>query len=460
MKFLAAFLAASALLLAQSPLRLLSDRFEALVEKTDPAVVQVYVRSLTTSDQESRPVLKSEKGNGSGAIVSSDGYIVTNAHVVANARRVQVLLAQSAKSPSATHSILKPSGKVVDAVIVGQDRETDVAVLKIEETNLPHLEFGDSEALKKGELVFAFGSPLGLDNSVTMGVVSSVARQVRPEDPMIYIQTDASINPGNSGGPLVSAEGKLIGLNTFILSQSGGFEGIGFAAPANIVRSVFEQIRQQGRVRRGQIGVASVTLSPALARALKLGRDTGVLIEDVAPSSSAQAAGLQIGDIVLSLNGKAIENSRQLGVNIYQNAGKTIELEVLRGQEGATETKKIGVAVLERPGDPDRLLSLLGGEESRVRKLGILAVDLDDKTIPLFGQLREYTGAVVAGVTSDLSLDHNGLQPGDVIHRLNETRVTNLEQLRSIVKDLRHSEVVALQIERMGRLSYLMVEID
>jgi len=162
--------------------------------------------------------------------------------------------------------------------VIGVDRETDVAVLKIAEKGLHPLRFGDSEALRQGAALVAFGSPFGLENSVTMGVISSPARQIRPDQPMIYVQTDAAINPGNSGGPLVDVNGSLIGLNTFIVSSSGVNAGVGFAAPSNIVRNVYEQIRKNGRVRRGQIGVQAQTLSPELARLLKVGHDSGVIV--------------------------------------------------------------------------------------------------------------------------------------------------------------------------------------
>ncbi len=439
----------------QATLRGLSGQFQALVEKTNPAVVEILVRSFT-NEAESSPLLKTARGNGSGVIVSPDGYIVTNAHVVANARRIQVNIPLSFEQGKLHQSVLKPAGKLVPATIVGQDAATDVAVLKVEEKGLPALEFGDSESLRQGQLVFAFGSPLGLANSVTMGIVSAVARQVRPDDPMIYIQTDASINPGNSGGPLVDADGKLVGINTFILTQSGGSEGIGFAAPVNIVKTIYSQIREQGRVRRGQIGVVTATITPLLAQALGLEHDTGVLIEDVAPQSAASAAGLQINDIVLALNGKIIENSRQFGVNIYQNAGKTIELDVLRG----LKPQKISVAVLERPEDPDRLITMLDGEKSRVRKLGILAVDLDEKTIPLFPSLRTFTGVVVAGITADLAAAEMHLAPGDIIHKLGQTQVLNRAGLEEALKAKEHGQVVALHVERQGRLMYVLVEID
>src|SRR6185503_10080895 len=180
--------------------------------------------------------------------------------------------------------------KRLDAKIVGIDRESDLAVIRIEKTDLPHLRFGDSEELRQGQLVLAFGNPLGLANSVTMGVVSSIARQLKPDDPMIYIQTDAPINPGNSGGPLLDTEGRVVGINTFILSQSGGSEGIGFAIPSSIVHTVVEQIRKDGHVHRGQIGIRAQSITPSLAAGLGLKRDWGVFLGDVDPEGPADAA--------------------------------------------------------------------------------------------------------------------------------------------------------------------------
>ncbi len=247
----------------------LSNAFEDLSRRVSPSVVQVVVTGYGTGGEEAPSadaLLGLRRTGGSGVILDPNGYIITNSHVVEGARRVQVVLPRP--TPAAGNSILRPRGVPLDAKIVGIDDETDLAVLKIEEKNLPALPLGDSDALRQGQIVLAYGSPLGLENSVSMGIVSAVGRQLEIDDPMVYIQTDAPINPGNSGGPLVDTEGRVVGINTMILSQSGGNEGLGFAAPSNIVKTVFEQIRSGGRVRRGTIGVFAQTITPTLAAAL------------------------------------------------------------------------------------------------------------------------------------------------------------------------------------------------
>jgi serine protease Do len=225
---------------AQQPPRTLTDlstAFEALVQEISPSVVQIFATAVAPVGGDPRApsaVLAQQRRGGSGVIVAPDGYIVTNNHVVEGARRVYVVLAEPASDQTPGQSLVKPVGRRVMAEIVGTDLETDLAVLKIEGTGLPYLEFEDSDEIHPGHMVLAFGSPFGLSSTVTLGVVSAVGRQLQEDAPMVYIQTDAPINPGNSGGPLVDTDGRLVGINTMILSQSGGSVGIGFAAPSNI----------------------------------------------------------------------------------------------------------------------------------------------------------------------------------------------------------------------------------
>ncbi len=456
MRWLAAALCGSAACLSAQPtLAGLSRQFQDLAEKVDPAVVQILTSGYAPTADGS-VTLHAKRSTGAGVLVDAAGYILTNAHVVGEVRRVQVLLPQIVKESSNRAARLKPSGKLVSAEVIGADRETDIAVLKISGDSHPFLPLAESDALRQGQLVFAFGSPYGLENSVSMGVISSVARQVRPGDAVEYLQTDASINPGNSGGPLVDATGVVAGINTFIVSKSGGNEGVGFAVPSNIARLVYEQIRQHGRVRRGQVGVLLQTVTPALAEALRLPSDSGVLITDVTPGGSAEAAGLRVDDIVLRADGKPMESFRQLGALIYQSAGRTIPLELQRG--GRTLT--LEVAVMERPKDPDRIFSLVRGDENLVPQLGILGVNLDERVTPLMPLLRKLSGVVVAGNFTRAPGQDEGLHAGDVIYSINGAPVRSLAELKSEAAKLQHGQNVALYLERLGQLQYVLIEAE
>ncbi|HXB53329.1 MAG TPA: trypsin-like peptidase domain-containing protein [Vicinamibacteria bacterium] len=436
-----------------SELSRFSQSLEALSERVRPAVVQI----LTTGYAETGGLLSRQRASGSGVILDPDGYVVTNAHVVQGARRIQVVLAGLASGPPNAQSILKAPGRVVGAVLVGIDRETDVAVLKIAEKNLPFLSLGDSKDLRPGELVLAFGSPLGLENSVTLGVVSAVARQIHPEDRMIYIQTDASINPGSSGGPLVDGEGRVIGINTLILSQSGGNEGIGFAAPSNIVGNVFEQVRKTGRVRRGEIGIYAQTVTPALAAGLDLPQEWGVVLSDVLPGGPGARAGLRIADVVLKLDGKVMENARQLEVNLYhRSVGAVVSLEVRRG----AQTLTILPTVTERDRDPDRLVDTVSPERNAVPRLGLLALDLEEVQAQLPGPLRAKAGVVVAAAAPDGSSGADALLPGDVIYSVNQEPVPSVQKLRQVLAQIKPSVPVVVQLERNGGLRFVTFEAE
>ena len=443
-----------------SGLKDLSEYFQALAERVSPAVVQILATGYQPLQQGDAPgtgLLTRRQVGGSGVILDPNGYIITNLHVVDGAGRIRVRLPIPVAEEFPGQSILRPQGRVVGAQIVGTDRETDLAVLRVQETGLPYLDLGDSDDVRTGQLVFAFGSPLGLENSVTMGIVSAVARQLRVEDLMIYIQTDAPINPGNSGGPLVSADGHVVGINTLILSQGGGSEGIGFAAPSNIVRNVYEQIKLTGYVRRGEIGVHAQTITPTLAAGLELRRDWGVVIGDVYPGSPAEQAGLQIGDIILSLEGKVMENGRQFHVNLYgRPVGQRVGIEVLR----VGQMLKFQVPVYERSDDTNRFSFMVSPDENLVRRLGILAIDLTPQAVALLPGLRARSGVVVAARSPDAIYGRVALAPGDVIHALNGKPITSLAQLRKAIESIGVGQPVVLQVERRGRLEYIAFEIE
>jgi len=433
----------------------LSAEFERLSKSVSPAIVQILATGYVPGVNQINALTK-QRSTGSGVVLDANGFIVTNAHVVEGARRVQVALNANEIQNGRKGSILKPRGEIVGAQIVGIDRETDLAVLKVDKSNLPFLKLGDSDTVQKGQLVLAFGSPLGLENSVTMGVVSSIARQLRPEDRMIYIQTDAPINPGSSGGPLVDTHGNVIGINTLIFSQSGGSEGIGFAAPSNIVKNVYNQIRATGRVRRGEIGVSVQTITPLLATGLDLPRVGRVVIADVEPYSPAATAGLRIGDIILSLDRKAMENGRQFDVNLYsRSVGDHVILEIRRGEID----KIIKVEIRERPNDPGRFADMVSPERNLIPKLGILALDLDETISRMLPPLRVKTGVVVAN-RANLLYEQDELLPGDVIHFINNQEIHSLEDLKAFVDNLAAFDAVVVQVERRGQFKYISFEME
>ena len=291
---------ATALAQDRGSLHSLSDSIEALANHVNRAVVQVFSTGFTLADEDEENstntgLITKQRATGSGVILTPDGYVITNNHVVSNAQHVRVQLAWAPpESGNPEHSIMRQRGKILEAKVVGVDRESDLAVLKIDAgMALPSLKLADSEKLRQGQVVMAFGNPLGLNNSVSIGVVSSIGRQIRPDDPMIYIQTDAPINPGSSGGPLINTEGQVVGIDTFILSQSGGSEGLGFAIPSDLVRDVYAQLKKYGRVRRGKIGVVVRSVTPTLASVLSLPRRDGVLIPQL--STEGQGIGSRQG---------------------------------------------------------------------------------------------------------------------------------------------------------------------
>jgi serine protease Do len=437
----------------------LSRSLQSVVARVSPAVVQIQVVAygpLSAGAAGNTSLLGTQRNTGSGVILSPDGFIVTNAHVIEGGRRFLVVLPRPAVAEAPNRSVLAPVSLEVPARLVGLDRETDLAVLKVELKQLPFARLGDSDSLAAGEVVLAFGSPFGLTSSVTMGVVSAVARQFRDEDRMIYIQTDTPINPGNSGGPLVSADGVVMGINTLIFSQSGGSEGVGFAAPANIVRFIYDQLRTRGRVRRSQIGVFAQTITPALASGLRLAREWGVVLADVYPNSPAAKAGLRINDVILSVGGKPMENARQFDVNLYgRKPGSTVNLEVRR----ALQRVNVQVPLVERSDPSDLFREMVTPEKNLVSRLGLLALDLTPELARMIPGVRAEQGVVVAGVTSD-SRGEAGPAPGDVIYGVNGERVTSLANLRSAIQPLGADSTVVLHVGRQGQLRFLAVTLE
>lgn len=439
-------------------LQQMNSALQTLVARVSPAVVQILVTgygALEESKTSETALIARQHAIGSGVIVDSDGYIMTNAHVVQGARRIRVVLPMP--SPDVPSTIPVGREHVVDAKIIGVHKESDLALLKIDQKDLPTLELGATRRVHQGELVVAIGSPEGLESSVTMGVISSVGRQPDPDRPMVYIQTDAPINPGNSGGPLVDMDGYVVGINTMILSQGGGSEGLGFAIPARVVRFVYQSLRKYGHVHRVEIGAAAQDITPTLAEGLGLGQSFGVIMCDVTPGGPADSAGLKIGDVIVSADERAVDTLPALTAAMYLHPlDEVMKLVVLRGNE----RKTLEVPVLEHRDPMDKFMDTVDPQHSLVRRLGILAVDLDPQLKSVFGDLRISSGVVVVARAADLLGPETGLRTGDVIHSVNSTSVDSVESLRARVKEIKPGSAVVLQVERDGKLEWVAFEME
>ncbi len=439
-------------------LRTLSGTLESIASQSGRAVVQIFARGYAANEDSSNSdtLLTAQRSSGSGVLLTPDGYILTNAHVVKGARNLRVELSQYLVA-EAQERHEKYAGRSIPARVIGVDRETDLAVIKIDRKDLPYLEFGDSDAVKQGEIVLALGNPLGLENSVSFGVVSSVSRQLKPDDPMSYIQTDAPINPGNSGGPLINAEGRVVGINTFILTQSGGSEGIGFAIPSAVASNIYQQVKSIGHVHRAHLGLVAQTINGQMADGLALQRERGVIVSDVTPGGPAAKAGILPDDILVALNGKPLDTARQLEVSIYkQPPGKTVTLRVLRGERQID----VEVAAEEQTEQFDALADLMDPATNVVPQLGIVGLDLSAEVHKMLPDLRRPDGVVVAAHVSSSPYSGPGLESGDVIYSVNRRLVENVAELRKSLDGMKSGDAVVLQIEREGRLRYLALELE
>jgi serine protease Do len=421
--------------------------------------VQIFVRSYVTNDSTDQvsDLLSKENSSGSGIIMSADGYILTNAHVVRGAHDVKVQL-NIRMEKEARQQGDRSFNRPIAGSVVGIDRESDLAVVKIDKANLPFLKFGDSDQLKQGQIVLALGSPLGLDNSVSMGVVSGVSRQIKGDDPMVYIQTDAPINPGNSGGPLLDAEGRVIGINTLIFTQSGGSEGIGFAIPSNIARQVYTQLKTKGHVHRAQLGVVGQTITPDMAEGLSLETDHGVVVSDLKPDGPAARAGVQTDDIITGLNGRSVTSLHELEAYIFRlDPGTTVNLRVQRG-EGELNLP----VVTSEPsgGELDSLADMVDPTRNVVPELGIVGLDVTKEVLKLIPELRRPAGVVVAARKTNAPYSGPLLQAGDVIYEINRHVVNGVDALRKQLSHMTSGQSVVLLIERNGVLMYIPLQLD
>jgi serine protease Do len=429
-----------------------SQTVQRLINDVSPAVVAVAVQSFGRSEDVSggqTNVVGHQTREGTGVLVSADGYLITNAHVVQSAQRVQIRLGETG-----TGSNGEPPRSPLTADIVGIDQETDLAVLKISGADWKYLPFADSSKLRKGEVVFAVGSPRGLENSVSMGIVSAAERQLSADSSFAFIQTDAPINPGNSGGPLVNTHGEIAGINTFIFSSSGGSEGLGFAIPGSLVKDVYAQIRRYGKVRRGELGVVARSVTPTIARGLSLPRESGVLIQDVWPDKAAAHAGLQMDDIVVSVEGRSIVNLRQFSSNFFgSEIGEQLKLGVLR----KGEKLDLQVALQEPGSDEESLMEKAKQRSVAIPRIGVLAVALDSDSAPLITEPKHDFGSIVTAKLQTSGVFQEELEPGDVIFGINGQTASGIDALTGLLNNSPDGSPIVVQVQREGILRYLVL---
>jgi serine protease Do len=365
------------------------------------------------------------RGLGSGFVSSADGYIVTNNHVVEGATEVQVKLAD---------------GRELAAKVVGRDPKTDLALLKVDAMNLPHIPFGDSAGLQVGEPLMAIGNPFGLELTVTTGIVSATGRVIGAGPYDDFIQTDASINPGNSGGPLVNATGQVVGINTAIFSRSGGSDGIGFAIPVNLAKAVITQLAEHGRVTRASLGVSIQPVTEALAKGMSLADTKGALVSSVVENSPAMKAGVKAGDVIVEYDGKPVAKSEDLPRLVASTEiGRAVAVKVMR--DGKPMTLSATVAKLDEPETREATAAQGKG------KLGLSVENITGEQARALG-LGDRKGVVVREVAPDSKAGDAGIQVGDVILEADRKPVSSVEELRNIVDQHKAGSPLVMLVKR------------
>ncbi|MDI6889905.1 MAG: DegQ family serine endoprotease [Thermodesulfovibrionales bacterium] len=436
-----------------------SRAFSEIVSTVSPAVVNISTTKVFKRDTEPffedpffdffrpfhdfrMPKKWKEQSLGSGVVVSPDGYIITNNHVVEKSDEIRVTLFDK---------------RTFRGRIVGADPKTDVAIVRIDATNLLTIPWGDSEKLQVGEFVLAIGNPYGLSHTVTMGIISAVGRaNVGIVDYEDFIQTDAAINPGNSGGPLVNIKGELIGVNTAIFSKTGGYQGIGFAVPSNMARLVMNQLIQKGKVMRGWLGVTIQELTPELSQKFGLEKSKGVLISDVAKGSPAEKAGIMRGDIILEFNGKEVKDVSSLRNMVAQSkAGAEVSMKILRSGKEHT----VRLVIVELPREVAEVVPNQIPDDSEVGALtGLTVIDLTKEIARQLGFTKDEKGVVVVRVEPASPADEAGIKKGDIINEVDRKRVDNLEDFNRIASNIKKNETVLLFITRGNKKFYVTLK--
>ncbi|WP_034578781.1 DegQ family serine endoprotease [Carnimonas nigrificans] len=375
---------------------------------------------------------------GSGFIISQDGYILTNAHVVEGADSIEVKLNDR---------------RQLKAKVIGSDKKTDVALIKVDANNLPVLERGNSNQLETGEWVAAIGSPFGFDHSVTSGIVSAINRTLSSDNFVPFIQTDVAINPGNSGGPLLNLQGQVVGINSQIYTRSGGFMGLSFAIPINIAMEVADGLKKDGHVHRGYLGAAIQEVSKDLATSLGLSDTRGALIAQLKQGAPGEKGGLKPGDVVRSVNGQEIDTPDELPRRVSAiKPGETATLGIVRDGKEQSLAIKVG----DWPQGPDGNNGSSDRQDEQ-RRIGLVVGDLERDELRRLGVPH---GVVVQQVDPDGAAANAGIQAGDVLVDLNRQAITSGEKLRTIVADIPHDRPVALRVARGGQLLFVALRLD
>ena len=438
--------------------------FAPIVEKVAPTVVKIVTTSTVNSTSMGQfpgfndPFFRQffgnqfgralppqsetqiEHGLGSGVIVTKDGYILTNNHVVDGAKEVNVTL---------------PDGREFTAKVIGRDSKTDVAVVKIDANNLPVLPMADSKNVKVGDVVLAIGNPFGVGQTVTEGIVSAKDRgNMGIEDYEDFIQTDAAINPGNSGGALVDIDGRLIGINTAIMSGSGGSQGVGFAIPSDLAKSVMESLIQDGHVTRGYLGVEIQNVTPALAPEFNLKNAEGALVSQVVPKGPADKAGLKDGDVIVKFNGEKITSSRNLQLEVAGiKPGSKVPVEIMR--DGNEKTLDVTIEQLPGTGQVAEAGPQTSNDTGTLN--GVAVGDLDQQARQQYNIPKNVTGAVITQVDPTSAAAQAGLQAGQVIQSINRHPVTNADEAVQLTEHPA-SKRTLLRIWDNGGSHYVVVD--
>jgi serine protease Do len=377
---------------------------------------------------------RQQRSLGSGFIISTDGYIITNDHVIGEATKITVRLSDKEE---------------YTAKVIGRDEKTDLALIKIEANrSLPTLPLGNSADLQVADWVFAIGNPFGLEQTVTVGIVSAKARVIGAGAYDDFIQTDASINPGNSGGPLLNLRGEVVGINSSIFSQGGGNIGIGFAIPVNLAKSIVDQLRETGKVTRGWLGVSIQTVTPELAKSFGLAEPRGALVADVTTNGPAEKVGLQRGDVITAFEGTAIKDSHELPTLVAQTpVGKTVEVSVLRGGKERSFSVTLGQL-------PEQQAQAEGGGEGE-GKWGLTVANVSVEIARRFQLAPDQRGVVVVAVEPGSQADAAGLQAGDVIEEVNQQPVVSVQEFNSALTQASTQETLLLLVHRGENSSYV-----